>query len=86
MCKIPVERYTRLVERWHHRRLVTELAALPEEERRAVIREADIEATRSGQSARVRPTLPWSALRSVIGIIHGEPADAVEDVNQLYDG
>ena len=68
----------------HHRQLVKDLAALPAEERRAVIREADTEADRSQRTAG--PTLPWSTLRAAIGIVRGEPGDAVEDSHQLYDG
>ncbi len=79
-------RYTPLVESVHRRRLVKELASLPEEERRAVVREADTEASQSERSPARRRTLPWSSLRAVIGIVHGEPADAVEDTDRLYDG
>jgi hypothetical protein len=74
------------VESVHRRRLVKELAALPEEERRAVVREADSEASQSERKPATRPTLPWSSLRAVIGIVHGEPADAVDDTDRLYDG
>jgi hypothetical protein len=59
---------------------VQELAALPEEERRAVVREARARAQAQG------PTLPWASLRAVIGLVHGTPADAVEDCKRLYDG
>ncbi|HKQ69680.1 MAG TPA: hypothetical protein VJT73_10095 [Polyangiaceae bacterium] len=74
------------MESVHRRRLVRELAALPEEERRVVVQEADTEASESERSPRRRPTLPWSSLRAVIGIVRGEPADAVEDTGHLYDG
>jgi len=75
-----LSRHNSFVESTHHRRLVKEVAALPEEERRAVVREADTEASQSERSPARRRTLPWSSLRTVIGIVHGEPADAVEDV------
>jgi hypothetical protein len=74
------------VESLRHRRLVKELAALPEDERRAVMREADTEASQSERTCRARPTFPWSSLRAVIGIVHGEFADAVEDTDRVYDG
>ena len=45
-----------------------------------MVREADTEASQSERSPARRRTLPWSSLRTVIGIVHGEPADAVEDV------
>ncbi|MBI4701723.1 MAG: hypothetical protein HY744_11295 [Deltaproteobacteria bacterium] len=61
-------------------RLVQELVALPEEERRAVVREARVRARVSG------PTLPWASLRAAIGLAQGAAADAVEDCDGLYDG
>ena len=70
----------------HHRRLVQELAALPAEERQAVVRGADTEANRPDRNAQAEPTLPWSTLRAAIGIMRGEPADAVVDSEHLYDG
>ena len=51
-----------------------------------MVQEADTEASESERSPRRRPTLPWSSLRAVIGIVRGEPADAVEDTGHLYDG
>jgi hypothetical protein len=51
-----------------------------------VVREADTEASQSERSPARRRSLPWSSLRAVIGIVHGEPADAVEDTDRLYDG
>jgi len=60
--------------------LVQELAALPEEERRAVVREARARAQARG------PTLPWASLRAAIGVVKGAAADAVEDCDRLYDG
>lgn len=64
--------------------LVEQLAALPESERRAVIRDADERARHATASSR--RTLPWTALRAVVGLVHGTPADAVEDCDRLYDG
>jgi len=62
-------------------RPVQELTALPEEERREVLREARARALRV--NAR---TLPWASLRAAVGLVRGEPADAVEDCSRLYDG
>ena len=69
-----------------HRRLVEELASLPESERVAIVREADQQAKRIESVPANRPTMPWSSLRSVIGIMRGETADAVQDTERLYDG
>jgi hypothetical protein len=66
------------VEQLDHEALVKKLAALPDDERRAIVREAQAR-------ANARVTLPWSALRAVIGVVHGESADAVDDTNALYD-
>ena len=74
-----------IVKAVDHRRLVEELAALSQEERRAVLREAESEASGAGGSSP-RPVLPWASLRATIGIVHGAPADAVADCDRLYDG
>jgi hypothetical protein len=68
-----------------HRRLVEELAALSQEERRAVLREAEKAASAPAGSSP-KPVLPWTSLRATIGIVHGAPADAVADCDRLYDG
>lgn len=68
------------MERLERERLVNELALVSDEERLAIVRDARALARGS------RATLPWSALRAAIGIVHGAPADAVEDTNNLYDG
>ena len=51
-----------------------------------MLQEADTEASESERTPRARPTLPWNSLRAVVGIMHGEPADAVVDTDRLYDG
>ena len=72
------------VESARHRRLVEELASLRESERVAIAREADEQAKHAENVPANRPTMPWSSLRSVIGIMRGETADAVEDTERLY--
>lgn len=68
------------MENLDHETLVKELAALSDDERRAIVREAQ------ARARRPRATLPWSALHAAIGIVHGEPADAIADTDALYDG
>jgi hypothetical protein len=70
----------------HRERLVRELAALPEDERRRIVEEARASTPTAGPRHTVAPTLPWASLRSAIGLAHGTPADAVEDCDRLYDG
>ncbi|MBI4704107.1 MAG: hypothetical protein HY744_23610 [Deltaproteobacteria bacterium] len=66
--------------------LVEQLAALPDAERHAVVCEANARARPSRAGSAGGPALPWAVLRCVIGIVHGGPADAVEDCHRLYDG
>ena len=75
-----------IVDQPQHERLVEELAALPEAERRAVVREADARASGATSSPRRGPTVPLHVLRAASGVMHGAPADAVEDCDRLYDG
>jgi hypothetical protein len=69
----------------HRERLVRELAALTEDERRRVVEDARLLA-RTPAPRREAPTLPWASVRAAIGLAHGAPADAVEDCDRLYDG
>lgn len=63
-----------------HAQLVRALAELPDSERRTVIAAAERSA------ARRRPVASWQSIRAAIGIVKGEPADAIEDTERLYDG
>jgi hypothetical protein len=63
-----------------HERLVEELAALPESERRAVVRAADEQAHR-----RARAVASKRTLEGFIGVVH-LGGDAVEDCRRVWDG
>lgn len=65
-----------------HDQLVHELAQLPDSERRAVVAAAEKAASRFRHQAVVSR----QTLRSAVGIVKGQPADAIEDTASLYDG
>jgi hypothetical protein len=74
------------MEQARQERLVQELAALSEDERRDVVASARLRALRQAPGRAATATLPWASLRSAIGLVQGAPADAVEDCDNLYDG
>jgi hypothetical protein len=65
-----------------HDDLVRALASLAEDERRNVIAAAE----RAARMPRSRAIVSWRSIRSAVGIVKGEPADAIEDTASLYDG
>jgi hypothetical protein len=62
-----------------HEELVRELASLPEAERRAVIAAAEQRAVRTER----RPVSSFQSIRAAIGVMKGEPADAVDDTARM---
>jgi hypothetical protein len=62
-----------------HGRIVEELAALPESERRAIVEAADEEARR-----RARAVASWDTIESLTGLVH-VGGDAVEDCRRADD-
>jgi hypothetical protein len=62
--------------------LVRALANLGESERRDVIAAAE----RAARNRKSHVVASWSSIRNAIGIVHGAPADAVADSDELYDG
>jgi hypothetical protein len=62
-----------------HGRIVEELAALPESERRAIVQAADEEARR-----RTRAVASWDTIESLTGLVH-VGGDAVEDCRRADD-
>lgn len=65
-----------------HDDLVRALANLREEERREVIAAAE----RAAQTRKTHVVASWRSIRSAIGVVHGEPADAIVDTAEVYDG
>jgi hypothetical protein len=65
-----------------HAELVRELAELPDSERRAVVAAAERAAAQSHRDV----VASWRTVRAAIGVVKGQPADAVEDTARLYDG
>ncbi len=62
-----------------HERIVEELAALPESERRAIVDAADEEARR-----RARVVASWDTIESLTGLVHAG-GDAVEDCRRACE-
>jgi hypothetical protein len=62
--------------------LVRALANLGEGERRDVIAAAE----RVARQRTSQVVASWQSIRSAIGVVHGEAADAVADTAELYDG
>jgi hypothetical protein len=62
-----------------HGRIVEELAALPESERRAIVQAADEAARR-----RARAVASWDTIESLTGLVH-VGGDAVEDCRRADD-
>ena len=62
-----------------HERLVEELAALPESERRAIVQEAD---EKSRRGARV--VASWDTIDRMTGLV-SLGGDSVEDCRRVYD-
>ncbi len=65
-----------------HDDLVRALASLREGDRREVIAAAE----RTVRSSKRHVVASWRSIRSAIGVVHGEPADAVADTAELHDG
>ena len=65
-----------------HDDLVRALAGLREDERREVIAAAE----RAATDRKSHVVASWDSIRNAIGIVHGEPADAIADTAELYDG
>ncbi len=65
-----------------HAKLVRELAELPDGERRAVVAAAE----RAAAHAHRGVIASWRTVRAAIGVVKGQPADAIEDTARLYDG
>jgi hypothetical protein len=62
-----------------HERIVEELAALPESERRAIVHAADEEARR-----RARAVASWETIESLTDLVH-VGGDAVEDCRRACE-
>lgn len=62
-----------------HERIVAELAALPESERRTIVNAADEEARR-----RARAVASWETIESLTGLVH-VGGDAVEDCRRACE-
>jgi len=62
--------------------LVRALSNLGEVERREVITAAE----RAARQRKSHVVASWRSIRAAIGIVRGEPADAVADTAELYDG
>jgi hypothetical protein len=62
--------------------LVRALANLGESERRDVIAAAE----RTARQRNSHVVASWRSIRAAIGVVHGKPADAVADTDELYDG
>ena len=65
-----------------HDDLVRALANLGEGERRDVIAAAE----RTARQRKAHAVVSWRSIRSAIGVVRGETADAVADTAELYDG
>lgn len=65
-----------------HDDLVRALANLDESERREVVAAAE----RAARQRKPHVVASWRSIRAAVGVVHGEPADAVADTNELYDG
>jgi hypothetical protein len=65
-----------------HDDLVRALANLGEGERREVIAAAE----RAARQRKPHVVASWRSIRSAIGVVRGETADAVADTAELYDG
>ncbi|MET0792792.1 MAG: hypothetical protein ABW061_14830 [Polyangiaceae bacterium] len=65
-----------------HDDLVRALANLGEVERREVITAAE----RAARQRKPQVVASRGAIRAAIGVVRGEPADAVSDTAELYDG
>jgi hypothetical protein len=74
------------VEASHRARLVQELAGLTEDERRELVAQARHVARAKATGGATGRTVPWALIRSAIGVMHGDRADAVEDCERLHDG
>jgi hypothetical protein len=61
---------------------VRALAGLGEDERRDVIAAAE----RAAIDRKSHVVASWRTIRNAIGVVHGEPADALADTAELYDG
>jgi hypothetical protein len=65
-----------------HDDLVRALADLGESERRDVV----LAAERAARQSKPHVVASWRSIRAAIGVVHGKPADAVADTDELYDG
>ena len=65
-----------------HDDLVRALANLGESERREVVAAAE----RAARQQKPHVVASWRSIRAAVGVVHGEPADAVVDTDELYDG
>jgi len=64
-----------------HDELVRALARLGENERRAVVAAAE----RTARERKSHVVASWGSIRAAIGVVHGEPADAVADSDEIND-
>ena len=62
--------------------LVRALANLGESDRREVVAAAE----RAARRQRPHVVASWRTIDAAIGVVHGAPADAVADTDELYDG
>jgi hypothetical protein len=65
-----------------HDDLVRALANLGESERREVVAAAE----RAARQRKPHVVASWRSIHAAIGVVHGAPADAVADTDELYDG
>jgi hypothetical protein len=61
---------------------VRALANLGENERREVVAAAQ----RAARQSKPHVVVSSRSIRAAIGVVHGEPADALADTDELYDG
>lgn len=65
-----------------HDDLVRALANLGESERREVVAAAE----HAARQKKAHVVASWRSIHGAIGVLHGEPADAIVDTDELYDG
>ncbi|HEY2409304.1 MAG TPA: hypothetical protein VGI10_25035 [Polyangiaceae bacterium] len=65
-----------------HEHLVRELASLRDAERRVVIAAAE----QAARESRGHAVASWRSIRAALGVVKGEPANAVDDSARLCDG
>ena len=62
------------------------LGARARQSRRRERREVVAAAERAARRSKPHVVASWRSIRAAIGAVHGEPADAVAETDELYDG